>query len=228
MNADGVDRRPYWARFVDAKGRWVGYAGRPPGPPPGEELAALRRGAGREPGTVPQMWRFHVADVPEKYLRVFPNQWVPAAYAAEHHVLVLYGHHQQSKAEPMHLPSRDDEDDEAAGTEEGVSQRLGLGDAVRALHTTGRYSQDAVDRRFYAAVTADSLDELAVHLRGLVNQLRTLPTPRALDYTELQRQLVAWQFPEGRNGVRRSWGLQYHAFRPDDPKQDDQNAAPAA
>lgn len=185
--------RWYWERFTDGDGGWTTRSG----PPPGEQLAALRRGAGRVPGTVPEMWQYHAAPVPEERLLAYSDMWdPPIEYAAEHHTLVLFGHHQQSKREPMHR--------RVNGS--------GFGAAVRSLHTSDRYSREAVDRRFYAAVTTDRVEELAVHLRGLVNQLRTLPAPRPLDYTRLVHDIRDWHFPVSRDRVRRRWGLQYHTF----------------
>jgi CRISPR system Cascade subunit CasB len=63
-----------------------------------------------------------------------------------------------------------------------------------------------VDRRFAAAATATSLSEVAVHLRGLVTQLRGLS---GLDYTALYDDLRGWQNAESRARGRRRWGSHY-------------------
>ena len=47
-------RRHYWQRHTDGDGAWSQR-----GPAPGADLAALRRGIGQEPGTVPQMWPYY-------------------------------------------------------------------------------------------------------------------------------------------------------------------------
>lgn len=182
--------RPYWERFVTSEGAWRH------GAPLGAELAALRRGAGKEPGTVPPLWRFHSVDVSGGFDRPGSDRWdPPAALVAEHHALVLYGFHQQGEARPVHRPG------------------ALLGHAARGLHV--RFAQDAVDKRFYATVTADGVGELAHHLRALVRLLRTLPAVAPLDYSVLSEDLRRWSRPELRGRVRRRWSAQYHSA-PDD------------
>ncbi|WP_250292177.1 type I-E CRISPR-associated protein Cse2/CasB [Frankia sp. CiP1_Cm_nod1] len=153
--------------------------------PDGADLAALRRGIGREPGSVPAMWRY--------YTTLDREGRLTARLRAEHVALTLYAVHQQSLPSPAHR----------AGT--------GLGTAVLALRNSDRFSPDAVDRRFNAAATATSLDEAAYHLRGLVRQLRHIP--QSLDYNQLQQDLINWQHPDRVGQVRRRWGGQYFLGR---------------
>ncbi|OHV19237.1 type I-E CRISPR-associated protein Cse2/CasB [Parafrankia soli] len=145
----------------------------------------MRRGAGRDPGTVPQMWR-HYTTLDQKGQET-------ADLRAEHAALILFAMHQQSQTRLMHTVG------------------VGLGAAVRRLRESEKFSADAVDRRFEAAATATSLSEASYHLRGLVRQLRGLPQP--LDYTELYWDLVAWQDPDRIGQVRRRWGSQYFPGR---------------
>ena len=108
-------------------------------------LAALRRGVGREPGSVPAMWPF--------YTQINDAGAATSAYAAEHAALTLFAIHQQSQSRPMHR----------AG--------IGFGSAVMRLrlHGDGRIDwskSSPVDRRFNSAATATDLTELVMHLRG--------------------------------------------------------------
>lgn len=164
----------YWNRFGGER------------QPPGDELAALRRGVSGEPGCAPSMWRFMSADAAGYRL------------AAEHHALALFAIHQQSQPGLVHR--RD----------------VPMARQFRKLQTSGRFSEDAVNRRFFAAVTASELTEVVHHLRGLVRQLRSLPGPTGFDYTRLVEDLYGWHFTEGRNRVRRAWGLAYHRAAADD------------
>lgn len=174
---NGVAARPhYWTQL-----RSDGSA------PPGEVLAALRRGAGREPGSVPVMWPY--------YTTLTADGARTSRLAAEHEALVLFGIHQQGRTAPVHV--------------EGVS----VGRALRRLKASDRYSGDAVDRRVAAAATATSLGELVVHLRGLVQQMRAAQVFE-LDYTRLFFDLWSWQDPERAAGVRRRWGAAYFAWAP--------------
>ena len=147
----------------------------------GAVLAALRRGVGREPGTVPQMWPY--------YRELNAAGALTNRLRAEHLALTLFGVHQQSKSEPMHR------------------RNISIGAALGVLRLSGRFSQPAVESRFAACATATSLAEASQHLRRLVTQLKVID--QGLDYTLLMRDLVAWQRPEGVGEVRRRWGMQF-------------------
>lgn len=173
-------RVPYWGRLVDEHGQWRGDGAR------GEDLAALRAGIDRDPGSVPAMWWF--------YTRLREDGWVTADLRAEHLALTLFGVHQQSRSRPMH------------------HRGIGVGSALLALRRSGKFSPEAVDRRVTAAATATSLTEAGVHLRGLITQLRGIDQP--LDYDLLLRDLRDWQSPDRLGVVRRRWGGQYFAPAP--------------
>lgn len=165
--------RHYWERFSGAE------------LPDGSDLADLRRGIGKPPGAVPQMWRY--------YTTLTPEGQMTRGLVAEHLALTLFAFHQQSRPRLAHV------------------QGVGLGTAILALRNSGKFSEQAVDRRFGAAATATSIDEVGVHLRGLVAQLRPLDQP--IDYTQLMQDLRGWQNPEWLSRVRRRWGSQYFAPR---------------
>ncbi len=191
-----IDRRGpwYWQRGTDGEGRWTSHAGQPYRPP-GEELAALRRGARREAGSVPEMWPFYVSVVKEDHLTGRDRGWQPpVTLQAEHHALTLFGFHQQSQSSPVH------------------AKDIGVGTAILALRQSGRFSEEAVDRRFAQAATATSLTELAQHLRGLISQLRARGNPQPLDYSQLVEDLRDWCWPQTQHRVRRRWGGQYHRW----------------
>lgn len=153
------------------------------GIPPGEQLAALRRGYGAEPGTVPGMWPF--------YVHLSPTGQVSRKLRAEHLALTLYGVHQQSQSRQMHWP------------------KTRLGEALRALRLSGRYSKEAVDRRTAQCATTDDVTEFAQHLRALITMLKTLPEPQGLDYDQLVTDLADWQRSERVGRVRRQLGADY-------------------
>ncbi|WUD70250.1 type I-E CRISPR-associated protein Cse2/CasB [Streptomyces sp. NBC_00510] len=162
---------------------WETYA---PGTPyAARDLRALRDGLGREPGSVPAMRPLHRTPLPDI---ARPGEPVPAAYAAEHATLTLFGFHQPPSRPSVHQ----------AGA--------GLGTACRRLHRTGAMSGKALDRRVTAAATAQDLDELLWHLRGLVPLLRDAGI--GLDYTRLLHDLRSW-LGTGHGRTIRAWGLQY-------------------
>lgn len=151
--------------------------------PPGQDLAQLRRGLGRPAGSVPEMWVF--------YTELTGAGEVSPRLRAEHIALSLFGLHQQSRQTLMHQPG------------------VGVGAAAAALRRSGRYSPEAVERRLTAAASTATVDGLAMHLRGLVQQLSA--AQQALDYDRLFQDLLGWQTSAGAARVRRRWGGDFYA-----------------
>ncbi|MGW5331234.1 type I-E CRISPR-associated protein Cse2/CasB [Streptomyces bauhiniae] len=120
--------------------------------PPGEDLAALRAGLGRQAFTEPRLW---------PYYRTPTDGIVTRELQAEHAALTLYGLHQQSQSISMHRP--------------GVR----TGKALRALHE--RFGEEAVDRRVAATVGSTTVTAFVHRLRGLVTQLRSIQQPLDYD-----------------------------------------------
>ncbi|WP_433379378.1 type I-E CRISPR-associated protein Cse2/CasB [Streptosporangium sp. CA-115845] len=156
-------------------------------------LAQLRRGAGKLPADVPELWGMTgteqlYADGP------LSDTEADRAEAALFLAVTLYASHQQSRSDRgMHH----------AGVE--------LGAAVRRLMPGG--IDEPIRRRFVRAGTSDTRAALADRLREIVSLLRRESIP--LDYALLARQLYQAQFPEGLRQVRQSWGRSFHAYRPD-------------
>lgn len=188
----------YWFRFSDGNSSSWRTPGRRP---PGEELAALRAGEGREPFTVPKMWPYLRQMGDDHMSEPWRDRFdAPPTVTAEHHSLVIFAIHQQAQPHPVHRKG------------------AGVGEALKLLHN--KFSEEAVDRRFYAMVTTDSITEMTHHLRGLVRQLRSLPGVVPLDYQQIYEDLVRWQDPLRRERVRRRWGRGYHAMKSNTPDED--------
>jgi CRISPR system Cascade subunit CasB len=149
----------------------------------GPDLAALRRGLGREPGTVPQMWPF--------YRTLDPDGRLTSRLRGEHATLALFGMHQQGQQAAVHVAGRR------------------IGEALGELRRSARYSENALDTRFTQAATADDPVEVTYHLRGLVQQLKAARL-RGFDYTDLFGTLDTWVYPERRGRARRRWAADYY------------------
>lgn len=189
---------PFWSRYTDGSGIWRRNQYRPPG----EHLAAMRAGAGRDPGTVPGMWELHSEFPDASWRSRHHDAWaVPNRFEAEHHALVLYGFHQQSVGEPMHRTE------------------VSVGTALRQLGRSGRASEAGVVRMLTAAATATSLAELSQHLRRVVTRLRGARIP--LDYDRLLDDLSRWQHPDAQGRVRRRWGLDFFVARAGNEQADE-------
>jgi CRISPR system Cascade subunit CasB len=152
-------------------------------------LARLRRAVGKPAGSVLDILEFTYA--PE--LAGDPRSDQPTrAEVAAHVSLTLYALHQQSQRRPVHQSGRR------------------LGRAIRALipEAGTSYVDHSIARRFAILGTADSLDELVHHLRGMVQLLRAGDVP--LDYGLLATDLLRWQRPGGPSAVRLGWGRDFH------------------
>ncbi|MFD7641714.1 type I-E CRISPR-associated protein Cse2/CasB [Kitasatospora sp. NPDC059795] len=162
--------------------------------PPGEDLAAMRKGLGRPVMDVFAMNRFYSCEVDDALAQ---RDEVSDEQKAEHAALALYGLHQQSQATPMHR--------------RGVK----LGQALRALRRSGRFSEEALDTRVAQLADATSVSALLVHLRGLITQLRTVGQP--LDYNHLMADIQAWHHTDRRPQVRLKWAVGYQAWKETPP-----------
>ena len=179
----------YWERYT-SRGTEGGDPSAPGGEvrlPPGEDLAAMRRGANRQPGSVPALWKFYTA--PDSGGRE-PS----ADLSAEHAALVLFGFHQQSQRRSMHV------------TKESMAGSL------RRLRLSDRFKdrEETLDCRVACAVTSATLGGLSWHLRGLVTLMRGADL--GFNYSWLTADLTRWQRPEGRIRLMRNWGRQYFAW----------------
>jgi CRISPR system Cascade subunit CasB len=184
---DKTDR--YWHR-VKADGTWLisPITGELLGPPPGEDLAAMRAGLGRRYGEVVALWPHYRSEVDDELAK---RGKASVEQRAEHAVLSLYGLHQQSKDRSMHKP--------------GVR----LGKALRVLRHSENFTPEAVDRRVNAAATTTSPDALLIQLRGLIDLLRTIDQP--IDYDALLWLVRNWHREETRRRARIQWASDYQS-----------------
>ena len=162
------------------------------------QLAMLRRGVGRKPGDMPDLWGLLFADMPEEMMSraAEPTAAEWAAYTA----LTLYATHQQGteiNRQNMHT-----------GQDAGR-----LGKAVARL-VKNADDRERIARRFNAFATASDMTEAAHHLRGLIQLLRAEEIP--LNYIRLAGDLYRFQNPEYAPDVRLSWGQDFYWRKPDE------------
>ena len=167
-------------------------------------LANLRRGIGKTPGELPELWGAFLNEMPSE---LYGNSGMPsegewAVYIA----LTLFALHQQGEAGvSMNQPGRT------------------LGGAVRQLAEKTAAGQDwtesSVLRRFNALATADSMPEVSHHLRGMIQLLRREGIP--LDYPQLAEDLYQYQFVDGAPNVRLRWGRDLYASPTEKTKENE-------
>jgi CRISPR system Cascade subunit CasB len=153
-------------------------------------LARLRRGIGKPPGSIPELWSVTLDELPEplKGISGGPTKGEWAVYTA----LTLFALHQQGKelkGRPMHS--------------EGES----LGASVRRL-VRNDDDEARIKRRFDAAATSDSPEEFSSHLRGLIQLLKADDIP--LDYAAMAEDLYLFQISDAWDSVRLRWGRDFY------------------
>jgi len=168
------------------------------------QLAHLRNGVGKSPGSQPALWEVTLSELPESLIS---QSEVPTKGEwAIHVALTLYALHQQGKdlrSQNMNHPSN----------------TLGIG--ARQLREENPDKADAVRRRFNIVAMADSFESLTWHLRGFIQLLKASSIP--LDYSKLAEDLYWFQLAEARDGIRLKWGQDfYRTFLPRHKEADSQ------
>jgi CRISPR system Cascade subunit CasB len=157
-------------------------------------LAQLRRGAGKLPANMPELWGLTGTDRLYRHAPQLAGDETAAfrAEAALFLALTLYALHQQSRTDrDMHQP--------------GAT----FGAAVRRLMV--EEVDEPIRKRFVQIGTSSTASILADRLRGMVKLLRAELIP--LDYAQLATQLYRTQLPGGLTQVRQAWGRGFHAYR---------------
>jgi CRISPR system Cascade subunit CasB len=152
------------------------------------DLARLRRGLGKPAGSVPDIWGLTVGKVPAEL--AWTGEDPSRAEQAAHAAMTLYALHQQSLTVPIHKPG----------------ERFGA--AVRRLSKGDKTSEEAVTRRFMAVATAQSIEEVLFHVRGLITQLRR--EKHALDYAMFADDILNLLTPGRADQVRLAWGREFY------------------
>ena len=160
------------------------------------EMAALRKGASRDSGELPEIWELTSVEIPE-YASDAPTREEIAVHTA----MTLYAVHQQSRTEPMFAPGR------------------GLGRAARSLIGPPDEENPSARARFNALVTSTTVTELRHHLRGFVSLLRARSIP--LDHAMLADDILHFQQPGRAKKVRLAWARQYYSLPAESPRTAD-------
>ena len=170
------------------------------------ELAKLRRGVGRKPGDLPELWGSFLRGMPEDFQgRCGPSRAEWAVYLA----LTLYALHQQGE-------------ENVSMNEKGCT----LGRAVRLLAKNSAaaaqdWTESSVLRRFNALATADSMPEVSHYLRGMVQLFRGNEPKLKLDYPRLAVELYRFQLPDQAANVRLQWGRDLYQMNADTPETEE-------
>lgn len=166
-------------------------------------LANLRRGVGRVPGDIPEIWGLYLQNMPEEWMSLTgePTREEWAIYLA----VTLYALHQQGHS---------------MQSEQMCAQGVSLGKAMQRLALLEdrkvdggiefRLAESSAQKRLAMLATATNISEVAHHMRGVVQLLRAKGIP--MDYPQLAIDLYWLQFPEAVAKVRLRWGQDFYRY----------------
>lgn len=163
-------------------------------------LAKLRRGIGKQPGELPELFEIVLSDMPEELYGKGdgPSYSVWSIYTA----VTLFALHQQGKEHPMSMSGKTE------GQTFGNSLGAAVGELVKLEVKQDEEREPAIKRRFDAVCTANEFTELVNHARGLIQLLRVGDIK--LDYPRFAEDLYWYQFDDVRNRIRLRWGEDYY------------------
>ena len=153
------------------------------------QLAQLRHGLGKAPGELPELWGILFQEIPDELCgksRASDAEW--AIYTA----LTLYAFHQQGNSASV------------------------LGDSITIGHAAAGLvrREDDVDRirkRLNSIVGAQTSEEMAYQLRGLIQLIRSADSLIRIDYAGLARELYLLHFPERAKNIKLGWGRDFYS-----------------
>lgn len=153
------------------------------------DLAQLRKGIGKRPGELPELWGMIFKDLPEKLM----SKSVQPSYAewAIYISLTLFAVHQQGNGEAVFS----NEDD------------FRLGRAVRKL-VHSEDDEERIQFRFRLVALSDDMEELSYRMKTIVRLLSAENIK--LNYADLAADLYSFQFESAADAVRLKWGQDFY------------------
>lgn len=152
-------------------------------------LAQLRRGIGKKPGELPELWGIFLQTLPEELMGKGnePSRAEWAIYTA----LTLFALHQQGHAESMNL--------------QGKENSLGCS-AKKLIHTDEE--EERIRFKLSLIAKSDDMVELAYRLKTLI-RLFSVDNVK-LDYADLAKDLFLFQSERYTDRIRLKWGQDFY------------------
>lgn len=158
-------------------------------------LAKLRRGAGKDISGSPDTWEMVLGNLPQQLKGAdssFGFQPSAAEYAT-YTALTIYATHMQGKSQSMSVED--------------------LSFATGAKILMSKTNPEGVKRRFASIITALDINELAYHIRGIVQMMRQADI--GFDYPAFARDLYYFQQPGKTRDVLLRWGQDFYIMSKD-------------
>lgn len=151
-------------------------------------MASLRHGMGRKPGELPELWGIIFDRIPDELIgQREPSYAEWAVYTA----LTLYALHQQ-------------------GNEFNANaQNVSVGSAAARLIKKDEDMKRIINR-LNLVITSVSPEDLAYHLRGIIQLLKSENIP--LDYAQLAKELYLFHNQDYAGNIKLSWGRDFYSL----------------
>lgn len=171
-------------------------------------LASLRRGVGKAPGELPELFGVVLPELPEEFVSsdgtATKEEW------ASYITLTLYALHRQGgdgKNDLVH-----------------TGEKVSIGRALKQLSDRQREGKQDINaekralQKMQMLITSKDMNELSYHLRSVVQLLKREVI--ALNYITLVEDLYEFQDADGKNRVSLRWGRDF--YRGNNKKQDEE------
>lgn len=157
-------------------------------------LANLRKGVGKNPGELPQVFPIIFEDLPEVFMsrNGVPTKEEWACYIA----LTLFSWHQQSHDTHLELVH--------------TSNDQSMGRALRCLadQSEDTNSEARMLKRLQVLVSSMDIKEFAYHSRNIVKLFSSSNVK--MNYASFAADVYEWQFPESNTNVGLRWGQDFY------------------
>lgn len=166
------------------------------------QLANLRKGIGKTPGELPELWGIFLNELPEK----LQSRNGEPSYAewAIYLSLTMYALHQQGNSDNVHVK------DISLGKASYLLVKKALDDECSKEKEKEKEEaeRNRVLRRFAPIVSAKDLYEFSNHLRSMINIFKA--NEICIDYERLAGDIYCFQFKEQRKKVLLRWGQDFY------------------
>lgn len=153
-------------------------------------LAELRRGVGKQPGELPELWGMIFEDMPEELLGKYsePSKAEWAVYIS----LTLYALHSQSSDTDMNV------------------EKISVGAAAARIVDEKQDNMERIMNRMSRILNFNTIKDIERHLRSLTELMKNDGV--GLDYEMLARDLFLLQSAEYSKSVKLKWGRDFYGY----------------
>lgn len=163
------------------------------------ELANLRRGLGKQPGELPELWGSFLEDIPGGL--VGKGKKPSAAENAIYTAMTLYALAHQGADPAIHSANQKD---------------ITLGRAAGRYAGADETDRERMERRLKSILSSETVEDMGHGIRGIIQLIRDKDI--RLDFPRLAADLYTYSFPEGKEQVRLEWARDFYRREKTDTK----------